>query len=767
MGLLAALTMAARGESRPLRIDIPATSLADAVILLGEQAGITIALADTRLGSLRVRSIHGRLSPDDVLRLMLQGSPAQAVATGDGGYRIVARPRDRPAKGAKGAAPVSSAGADAIIVTAGKHGQTFDSYPGSVSMIDVTSLPLADRARGSDALVDALPILSSTHLGPGRNKLFIRGIADSSFNGPSQSTVGQYLGEARLTYNAPDPDLMLYDIAAAEVIEGPQGTLYGAGTLGGIIRLDPVMPNLDKTDYGVSLGGATTRHGAASTDGAALLNLPLVRGTLGVRALAYASQDGGYISDPARRLDEVNRTRTAGGRIELRYKPSADWTIDLTGTVQDIKSRDADYAQRDLPRLERESAIAQPFDNDYALAGIVVRHAMGSAELLSSSSLVRHELETVYDATLPGDPARLYREDDHILFYTNETRVSRRYADGSNWVLGVEALRSTDRIRRMLGPPQAIAPISGSLNAVTEAALFGETTLALTRRLSVTGGGRIGYDHLTGSTLDHPQDEQDLGRHTLVFLPSAGLYWKALAKVTLFARYQEGFRSGGISATDQAVERFKGDSLATSEIGIRIGGDRARFQLTAAGSYARWRSIQADLIETDGLPMTTNIGDGHVVGFEAQARWRATRFLSLSGALFANDSALDEPLPAFAGEKDASLPDVDDFGIQGRIDGSVPIDDRDSLGFHGALRYYGGSKLGVGPALDLRQGHHADISAGARWNHGRVAFTIDVANLLDGGRNIFSLGNPFTVFAGQQITPLRPRTVRLGLSTGF
>ncbi|WP_163278767.1 Plug domain-containing protein, partial [Enterobacter hormaechei] len=70
--------------------------------------------------------------------------------------------------------------------------------------------------------------LASTHLGPGRNKLFIRGIADSSFVGPTQATVGQYWGNSRITYSAPDPDLKLYDIGRVEVLEGPQGTLYGA-----------------------------------------------------------------------------------------------------------------------------------------------------------------------------------------------------------------------------------------------------------------------------------------------------------------------------------------------------------------------------------------------------------------------------------------------------------------------------------------------------------------------------------------------------------
>ncbi|WP_432490608.1 TonB-dependent receptor plug domain-containing protein, partial [Flavonifractor plautii] len=77
------------------------------------------------------------------------------------------------------------------------------------------------------------------------NKLFIRGIADSSFSGPTQSPVGQYFGDMRTTYSGPDPDLKLVDMQSVEILEGPQGTLYGSGALGGIVLLRPSMPSFD------------------------------------------------------------------------------------------------------------------------------------------------------------------------------------------------------------------------------------------------------------------------------------------------------------------------------------------------------------------------------------------------------------------------------------------------------------------------------------------------------------------------------------------
>ena len=753
---------AAPTNARVVRIDIDPQPLSQAVLALGEQAGLTIGLDDPALGAVRVRAFHGRASIEHVLSRILRGTPIAARITADGAVRIERAARTR--RSVEAPAPPS---AGMIVVTGSKRGTALDSYPGSVIVMPLADMPLAMRGHGSEALVTELPILSSTHLGSGRNKLFIRGIADSSFNGPSQGTVGQYLGEARLTYNAPDPDLALYDMAETEILEGPQGTLYGAGTLGGIVRLDPVRPDLDHFGYGMSLGGASTRSGSDSFDAAGLINLPLKDGVIGLRGLAYMSNDGGYIDDPGRRLDNINRSRTRGGRAELRIRPSSTWTIDLTGVIQDINARDGDYADRTLPRRERASVLAQPFDNDYSLANVVARHQMGAVELLSSTTLVRHDVSFTYDATQAGGAPRLFREKDHITLATNETRLSRHYAGGSSWVVGLEALQNADRIRRSLGSPSDPVAISGSRNTVFEGALYGEATIAITPALSATAGGRIAYNRVVGEVLDHVEDMPEPNRHDLVFLPSIGGFWRVAPSLSFYARYQEGFRPGGLSVSDAQVERFRGDGLSTVELGARLGEEASRVRAMIAVSFARWKNIQADLVDGQGLPFTTNVGDGRVLGLETSIRWRPWPNLTLDGGLFLNDSTLYRPAAGFTGEEDASLPNVDDLGFHASADFKLPLGRSDSVSLYSALRYVGGSRLGVGTALDFPQGHYVATSAGARWDHGAVSVSFDVSNLLDDGRNQFALGNPFQFAGGTQITPLRPRTFRLGLSTGF
>src|SRR5690606_7870131 len=144
----------------------------------------------------------------------------------------------RPPRASPPAAPAIE-----IVVVGSKRETPLAEYAGQVEVIDGAELAFGGVG-GTEQITPRTHTVRSTYLGSGRNKLFIRGIADSSFTGPTQSTVGQYLGDLRLSYNAPDPDLRLSDLARVEVLEGPQGTLYGAGSLGGIVRLVPNEPEM-------------------------------------------------------------------------------------------------------------------------------------------------------------------------------------------------------------------------------------------------------------------------------------------------------------------------------------------------------------------------------------------------------------------------------------------------------------------------------------------------------------------------------------------
>lgn len=775
------LAAAPAPAQQPVAFNIPAGRLSDALIALGQQAGITIGTSEAGLGNVRVRGLRGRMPVREALNRLLAGSGYTFSYVGPGAVRIlraapVRRASAPPAPRAPvPAMPAPEAPPAEIIVTASKQGVPLERFAGSAHVIDLSeSQPGRFGARGSAAVLERLPMLASTSLGPGRNKLYIRGVADSSFNGPSQSIVGQTYGDVRLTFNAPDPDLQLVDMAQVEVLEGPQGTLYGTGSLGGLLRLVPNPVDLGETAASLSGGLLATRHGNPGGDLAGMLNVPLVPGRLALRAVGYGAVDGGYIDDAGRGLRNVNRVTDYGGRATLLLDAGDGWRVELGGLAQYIAGRDGQYAMRGLPPLTRSSSVAQPFDNDYQLGQLTVRKRWPGVELVSATGIVRHALETRFDATgFPGTAGpQLYMENVGITLLSNETRLSQPNARGEGWVIGWSLLHDINRIRRRLGPPAATLPIAGVRNEVTEAALFGQYSLGLADRLTATLGGRLTWSRSIGQPLDAPPHSEEPSRTDLRFSPTAALSWRLGGGTLLYARVQRGFRAGGLAVTASgaatAVQRFESDSLTSWELGMRTGvPGHSRFSFDASLSYARWADIQADLVDSRGLPYTANIGNGRILGLEVEATWRATPALSFDAAFFLNNAALTSPAPAFVTTGERDLPNIADSG--GRVAAHLRtiLSPALALQLDGAVRYVGHSQLGIGPPLDVKQGGFVEAQLGARLDFGQFAVSLDVDNLTDARGNRFSFGNPFTVGQGMQTTPLRPRTVRIGFDAHF
>lgn len=753
--------------------------LGGALVAFGEQAGMSVGLNDPSLARRRSAGARGRLSNRQALRRILAGTGAQFIQIDARTVRITASKifaKPRPSIPPREVAPVDTAPTDTpeIIVTASKQETPLRNYSGTATILDLDADQLArDSAQGTASIVARMPVLASTNLGPGRNKIFIRGVADSSFNGSSPATIGQYLGDVRLTYNAPDPALNLYDIRRVEVLEGPQGTLYGTGAIGGIIRLVPHQPDLRDNGASGSIGGVSVAHGDQGFDAAGMLNLVVIPGRLAVRAVAYAADEPGYIDDPSRHLSNVNRTKNHGGRAALRVEPGDDWAVTIGGAMQNIAAQDGQYALRGLPPLQRSSLLDQPFDNDYGLAYLTANRRIWGAQLTTTTSLVRHDVDTVYDATVDStSQPRQFTETLAIRLFSHETRLSRS-SSAESWVIGVSGLMARDRTTRTLGDPAAPRPITGVRNVNSEIAAFGQYTRMIAPNLTATVGGRLSYTHSSGEVLDDTNaDANEPARSELRFLPTFALAWNVGGRFIAYAHAQSAFRPGLLEVSpvgaDLDTQRIEPDSLSMVELGARYGErSRDRLSFAASVSAARWTDIQSDLIDTTGLPYTTNIGDGRILSFEAQVSWGISKALNLDAALFFNDSRLAKPAPDFATADELELPNIPHLGARIAARYRARIDKRTEVTIDGAARYVGASLLGIGEPLDVSQGKYVNTSIGARLSRGAIGMSIDVANLLDARGNRFAFGNPFGIAQRNQVTPLIPRRVRVGVDFRF
>lgn len=783
----------ALAQERAAEVDINASRLDAAIKLLSRQTGASIGFREPKLAHARVRAVRGRFTASQALERMLVGMTLRARRVAPATYlveRFAAPPvarRARPAPKPVVQAEPSTPGD--IVVTATKRDIPMSSYPGGVQIVAGSELSAAEGLRGTEAIEARIASVASTHLGPGRNKLFIRGIADSSFVGPTQSTVGQYWGNSRITYSAPDPNLRLYDVKSIEVLEGPQGTLYGAGSLGGVVRVVPQSPDL-RTFEGAAWGGVlAVQHGQPGVDGGAILNVPLKEGVIGLRALAFGSIEGGYIDDVGRGVEDVNRVRTFGGRAALRVDPGDGWTVDLNAVGQRIHGDDSQYAERNIGELDRASGIAQPFRNDYWLVDLVARKNWGSLELTSSLGYAgqyvfeRFEGPALSDVDDPAmrptlsAPTAAYSQENRISMVTGELRLARRGENGTGWLLAASLLRNEAQTNRRMEVSPFGAPLTGVNNHVEEATLYGEYTAEPVERFTLTLGGRLTHARLSGSSEDVAEliafridPGARASRSETRFLPSVAAAYRAADRLTLFARYQQGFRPGGIAVRREFIQRFAGDRVSTIEAGARYRSPALDLALSA--SATRWTDIQADLVDGFGFPTTANAGDGRVLSLGMIARWRPVAGLELDAALYLNDSKVTEralvTLPLESGTTEIErLPNVADasgrlgFAYTESLGGAL------ELTASGYARYVGKSTLGIGPILGRLQGDYLDTGVEVRIGGERRGISLALTNLLDARGNRFALGSPFLIRDRDQTTPLRPRAIRLGFDLSF
>ena len=799
---------------------VPKGSLSVALPLISRQAGVSISVADAKLWKARVKPVRGWMSVERAIQRLLDGSDARAVRVSATSWRIerrparVARPAPppRPASQPRAREPSNdmvAAARDEIIVTASKTDLPLSHFAGVATQLDGDDLAFGGE-RGMDSILSRTATVSSTHLGSGRNKLFIRGIADSSFTGPTQSTVGQYFGDIRLSYNAPDPDLRLYDIDNVEILEGPQGTLYGAGSLGGIIHVVPKAPDPRAMTIQAIAGLSITQHGDPGGDIAAIANLPVGDDGHALRLVGYMLTDGGYIDNPLRGQNDVNRVYVRGGRGTFRFEAGDGWTVDLGGVYQAITSDDAQYADKDAPPLTRASMVEQNATARYGMGTIVVMKDWGDLYFQSSNAFIDHRLFERFDASLPesrrgdGDGAgaamgavdverlfapveitpmadvpRVLDQHNDTRMFVSENRLSRPYHDGLGWVVGASFVNNRARQDReyAYGPLRAVLP--GVTNRITEVTGYAEATVEIMPNLIAAGGLRLSHARLGGEAegvsfaLAEANRATTASRNETDLLPSVSLLATPLDNVRLYARYQEGFRPGGLAVDGNFVRRFLNDKVRTWEAGMRFG-DKGRSLLDASISisHSRWRNIQADFIDSSGFPTTANIGDGRITSLSGALAMRPTSALTFEFGAVYNHSRVDDlspqilPVFAAAPARLGRIPNVASHAVRGSVNYATMIGDED-FRVNGWANYIGPSRLGIGPVLGESQGDYVDTGLAMRVGNNRRGLSLTLTNLFDSRGNRFSLGTPFLEGNEGFLTPLRPRTLRIAVDVAY
>ncbi|MEH6758878.1 MAG: TonB-dependent receptor [Parasphingorhabdus sp.] len=759
---------------------IPSGNLSQSISRLSSQSGASIGSVDVSLNDYRASALRGKYTLRQALKKLLRNTDLDFVVLNERTARIIRRPartvarpvskKQEPGRGksAVQAPPTTNIETPIIVVTASKQGSPLKDFAGSAVIVDIATAGQVAESEGLEGLISRLPTTAQTNLGLGRNKLFLRGIADSSLIGTTQSTIGLYMDETRLSYSGSNPDLRTYDQSRVEVLEGPQGTLFGAGTIGGIIKIVTNKPEPDAVSGAVWSSLGASEGGGASYDLASMVNLP-VNENLAVRAVGYYQHDGGYIDDVGRDLNNVNSSEVFGGRLALRYQNRDNWIVDLNLLHQSNETRDGQYSERDQLERTRSSLVAQPFDGDFSSGSLTASKQWDKFKLISSLAYVEQRNFSTFDASIlsPTMAAMTFNEEIKGNLLTHETRLSWRSDSGHSAVVGIAYLDNRDIVTLEMGTPDAPERLSQTENDNLEAALFGEASYQVSDDITASLGGRLAYSKSVAEVVIDGGQELDPSRARVRLLPKAALAWKPDSNGLIYASYQEGFRSGGISiglGANNPITQFASDTIQTSEAGIKIGRRAdSRFSADFAFFYSKWNNIQADLIDEAGFPRTTNIGNGLVYGVSLGANWAVTDHLSVYGRYFANESELTEAAANFVVGDESRLPNIAEMGANVGWVWALALSDNRELTFQSDIRYVGTSQLGIDPFLSLEQGKYVLVNSSAQYQINQWKFSLNVNNLFNSEANSFALGNPFSVADGLQITPLRPRTVTLGV----
>jgi iron complex outermembrane recepter protein len=652
--------------------------------------------------------------------------------------------------------------------------------------------------------------MSITALTRGYTSVVLRGI--STGIGQATPSTAFYVDEAPVgsitayaTGSVLTPDLDPADLRRIEILKGPQGTQYGAGAVGGLVRYVTVQPDSHALSGSISAGANKVTDGGVGSEGRASLNIPLVTDKLALRVSALDRTDAGYIDNPELGTKDDNKATTRGGRVALGWTISNDWSANLSAMSQHFKS--GGIGMEDV-QTSAFTPVTGPLTHSHVLPendaitldlyNGTIKGRAGDFDVVSSTTYQKLSVSTNVDLTpqlgaaLPGfalpekqtiSTKRLSQElrartsafDDKLeyeagLFYTHENSVNE--------------LPPLYPIMEATGQPfTALGPLFNAMlgTKYNEYSVFGNATWAVTPTFDLLGGLRVAH-----SSQDYHQDYQKsllVGTPALIdqsasssktsFLASGK--WKPTADTAVYANVSTGYRAGGPSALPPGVVDggrpiFSPDSVTSYELGFKSGFGGKAMSLEAAIFQTDWKNVQAQTSATkDGVTYQylTNGGTAQSSGAEATLLVFPVPDLTLRLTTAYTDSHLTQDAPALQGLAGDAMPFVPNWTA------SLAADYRFALGGHaawvgGSYNIVGNRKSNFSEKNPIKVPEYVTFDLNAGVEIGKVKLSVYGKNLGD-SRGINYANNVIAPVPGYTFNAgiIQPRTIGADVSYAF
>lgn len=589
-----------------------------------------------------------------------------------------------------------------VIVTAQKKSENLQDVPISVNTLsneDLNNLNIKDF---SDYVLQ-LPSVSAIQRRPGMGQIFMRGISDGgnsnqSLQGPA---VAIYLDESPVTMIGDNLDVHVYDIERIESLSGPQGTLYGAASQAGNLRIITNKPSSDfDTGFNVSLD--TTSGGGLSNMVESFINIPL-SDNAAIRIVGYNDKDAGYIDSVSDSItfplsgitrgnddyveNDFNDSVKSGYRAALRINLDDNWVLDGSIMGQNLESDGVwDHDPDRLGSYKVGRFFEDSQEDDWTRFSATITGDLGFADLTFTTSSLDRDFEVLSDYShysIDGyvegyytcytsyfgpcvDPSIQFENDTSQTFDTHEIRLSSNSDNRLSWILGAFYTENETKYNSQwhIPPihPDAKVPTSKDLYYQTdqvrkdsEDAIFGELYYQLNDKTNITIGHRR-FDNETklngfvgtvwwpsslygSSTRPDNVNSVFKGKDSITKLNIA---YDVSDDTMIYLTKSEGYRPGGANRTQQLGSTYDADFLKNTEFGFKSIFSNGKARLNGALYQMNWDDIQLGWFDSSIslLGLVDNIGKAESSGYELDLRYLLTDNLSFNIAASKNDAKL-------------------------------------------------------------------------------------------------------------------------------
>lgn len=552
-----------------------------------------------------------------------------------------------------------------IIVTATRRAQNISEVPLSITAFSQEDLNIKGVV-GYEGLARETPGVVLNRPSANFNNFTARGIATNGYGANLQSTVAVYIDELPISTigNTTVLDPTLFDVERVEFLRGPQGTLFGSGSLSGAMRVLTKSPDLRKFDAAGQTDFGLTGSDSLRQRYNVMLNTPLVEDELALRVVGFYRHEEGYLDNVGTGIHNSNTLESWGGRAILQWKPSDRMSVRLLASREDSNPRDSSLTSPSLGREKRISDRPDLYSGVLTSYNATIDYQFDGAKLTSSSTYSIFDQKfwvdlagTFNQAIAFGLDANGYQDT-----FVEEVRLASDPGGDWDWTIGGFYLdrrhdvdyfyRSSPAFlaaRRITGLPDEYYQRQYVHTISHELAGFGELTYHVNEKFWLTGGLRYGKLDAQGFTeggynsayLTWALTGQS-GQLPMVPIPAAtgvkakgskpsykvSASYRVNDPITTYASVSTGFRApvvnayagrpSVVNANDLIIPYgASSDDLTNYELGLKGRWLNGKLTAHLAAYYIDWKNIQVQANRTsDSVQFATNIGAARSKGIE-------------------------------------------------------------------------------------------------------------------------------------------------------